>query len=83
MIKMEFYIPTLRLYAAVLFAGAVSVIARITTKNSRTVKLVIGPDGQRIRKIAQDVEQCLRKFYLKDVMVRLIVEEGRINLDKK
>lgn len=55
------------------FAGSVTAVVLVGCKNLRTQKFIMGKGGGRMKKIALAVEQDLRKFFLNDVRIKLVL----------
>ncbi|XP_065209854.1 GTPase Era, mitochondrial [Planococcus citri] len=64
--------------------GSVTAIVLVGCKNLRMQKFIMGKGGGRMKKIALSVEQDLRKYYLNDVRVKLVlVDESQLGNDDK
>lgn len=61
--------------------GSITVVVLIGCKNLRTQKFIMGKGGGRMKNIALAVEQDLRKFFLNDVRVKLVLVD-RNELEK-
>ena len=66
-------------YSRLYFAGSVTAVVLIGCKKLRMQKFVMGKGGRRMKSIALAVEQDLRKFFLNDVRVKLVlIDEERM-----
>lgn len=60
-----------------LLTGSVTAIVLVGCANIRMQKFVMGKGGGRMKKIALGVEQDLRKFFLNDVRVKLVLVNAK------